>query len=335
MSNNNIKMSVKGRYGISVLDKNKKVKKEKSVNNVFNVVTYEGAYYSLIGSGLFESHYAAVGTGTTELSRSSPNLTSEVSGRTAYQDASRGGNEVDNLDGTSTVTLSRTFPFSLGSKVGTFSEVGLYTLASNGTFIAGQLIKDEFGNPTTVTVLSDEQLVITYILEWTLPNTSQLIGSGTLTDASSNTYDYEMYAQPYFNDYTVGSSSEKFRYDEGGTTTEIGFYAADGSTSLFDSGSRGSGFDNLLVHDGSGTVTVTTRNEVFSPSDGNYTGLTYLSFYSPSSSNSVWSGVSDTATNTAFSSDLSRFPLLIKFVDPITKTSDQSFSITASYTITL
>jgi len=48
MSNNNINMSSKGKFSICVLDKDGKVKKEKSIGNTLNVVTYEGAYTALI-----------------------------------------------------------------------------------------------------------------------------------------------------------------------------------------------------------------------------------------------------------------------------------------------
>jgi len=334
MSNGNLSMSAKGRYGLSILDKNGKIKKEKSIDNNTNVVTYEGAYTALIKEGIFDSYYAAIGTGTTEIIRSVSSLGAEDSGRSPSASASRSGNEVDNGDGTSTVTLSRSFTFSIGAKVGTFSEVGVYDSSTGGTFIAGQLIKDEFGSPTTVTILADEQLVVTYILEWTVPTVSQLIGSGTLTDNASNTYDYEVYAQPYFAEYSVGSTNSLDRYTNDFSGNEIGFYAADGTTSLYDS--RGiQSFASTETHNGSGTVTFLTGVQAFSPSQGSYTGLTYLSFYGRNSPVAVQNGVFNTTTNIAYDSQYSRYPLLIKFLNPITKTSSQSFEIAASFTITL
>jgi len=335
MSNNNINMSSKGKFSICVLDKDGKVKKEKSIGNTLNVVTYEGAYTALIKTydSVYGVYYANMGTGTTELTRSSTSLGSAVSGNSSTDSVERPGSEIDNLDGTSTLTLSRTFSFTLGSKVGTFSEVGVF---DGSVLIAGQLIKDEFGSPTTITVLSDEQLVVTYILEWIVPNKSQLIGTGTLTDENSNTYEYEVYSQPYFTEYTLNDSNKVTRYNANSSTSdEIGFYAADGLTSLYDTGDLGDGFYNNVVHDGLGTVTFTTNAEVFSPSQGAWTGLTYLSFYSVSSNVSTAAGVDDIVTNTAPSTSYSRYPLLLKFVDPLSKTSSQSFEITASFTVTL
>jgi len=337
MSNGNIGISAKGRFGISVLDKNGKIKKEKSISNTSNVVTYSGAYQALINStsSLFGIYTASMGTGTVEITRSATGLGSRASGSTGQTSASRVGNEVDNLDGTSTLTLSRTLSFSLGSQVGTFSEVGVYTPFDGEVFIAGQLIKDEFGNPTTITVLSDEQLVVTYILEWTVPNASQLIGTGSVTDADSNVYNYEVYSQPYFSNFAINDSYTVSRYFSA-LDDEVGFFAANGTTSLFNTGDVGGGFGSgTVVHDGAGTVTYTTQTITLSPAAGDFTDLVYLSFYTGNSDSAADGGVANTTTNTATSSNSSRYPLLIKFVDPISKTSSQSFSIQASFTVTL
>ena len=337
MSNGNINMSAKGRFGLSVLDKNGKVKKEKSLGNTSNVVTYGGAYEALINgnNSLFGIYTAYMGTGTAEITREATSLGARSFGDSNQSSRSRSGTEVDNLDGTSTFSLTRTMTFPLGSKVGTFSEVGVYTPFSGEVFIAGQLIKDEFGNPTTITILADEQLVVTYILEWTVPNVAQLIGTGSVTDADSNVYNYEVYSQPYFTEYSVGSSSSTTRYSGFSSWDEIGFYAADGVTPLYYSGDRGDGFSSNIVHDGLGTVTYTTNTEVFAPNQGGYSGLTYISFYPSSSTSVTGSGILDTTTNIAYDSTNSDYPLLIKFVDPITKLTSQSFTIAASFTVTL
>jgi len=330
-------MSSKGRYGLSVLDKNGKIKKEKSIDNTCNVVTYAGAYEALIADGLFGYYFAAIGTGTTELVRASTALNSESSGRSSFANAGRSGNEVDNGDGTVTVTLSRVLPFNLGAKVGTFSEVGLFNSSSAGILIAGQLIKDEFGAPTTITILADEQLVVTYILEWTVPNYSSLIGTGTVTDSASNTYDYEVYSQPYFFLFASNSASVSSRYTKSSFGDEIGFYDADGSTSLYNSGDLGTGFlqPGGVTHNGSGTVTFQTGAEVFSPAEGAWTGLTYLSFYGRDSTQASQTGVSDTVNNLSPSNTLAAYTLLLKFLNPISKTDSQSFEIQASFTVTI
>lgn len=54
----------------------------------------------------------------------------------------------------------RTFRFPTGVAAGNLSEFGMG--ATSGPLISRALIKDSFGNPTTITVLSSEQLDVTY-----------------------------------------------------------------------------------------------------------------------------------------------------------------------------
>jgi len=334
MSDGNLNMSAKGRYSLSVLDENGKIKKEKSINNNTNVVTYAGAYNSLTvnGSDIFDFHYAAIGTGTSEIVRAASSLGSESSGRSDGQGASRQGNETDNGDGTSTVTLSREFTFPIGSKVGTFSEVGVYTANAGGIFVAGQLIKDEFGSPTTVTLVSGEQLLVTYILEWTVPNTSQLIGSGTITDNDSNNYDYEVYAQPYFGYYTVNSSQKSSRYIPSFNLDEFAFRAADGTTSL--TGAFDSNCYWTYSHNGTGTVTATMNSNTIAPADYTFTDAVYVGI-GASDADTEFADIIDLAKVLAAETSSTLPTVFLKFLNPISKTSSQSFQLGASFTITL
>jgi len=332
MSNNTVSMSAKGYYSLSVLDNFGKVKKTKSVGNTSNVVTYVGAYQSLIASSLFAGNYAAVGTGTTEIARSSTALGAESGGgRTGGVGASRGGNEVDNLNGTSTLTLTRNLSFSLGAKVGTFSEIGLFSSSSGGVFIAGQLIKDEFGDPTTITILSDEQLIVTYTIEWTVPNTSNLAGTGTVTDAASNTYNYEIWAQSYFSAYAVGSSDQQVRYFK--DYNQLAFRGANGTSDYgisVDSANTWS-----VSHDGSGIVTATADSKTYSPTEITFTDVVYIGFYTFSGTDSR-SDIVDTGSDLAASSTNVPGPAVyIKFLNPISKNDTESFDIGLSVTLNI
>ena len=75
----------------------------------------------------------------------------------------------------------RTFRFPMGAAQGNLSEVGIRGLASN--LFSRSLIKDVNGNPTTITVLANEFLDVTYELRVYAPTadvTSQFtIGSDT------------------------------------------------------------------------------------------------------------------------------------------------------------
>lgn len=337
--NKSINLGSKGYYSLSVLDKDGNIKEDKSIGTVDNVITYAGAYASLISSNgtspLFSYLYAAVGTGTVERSRDSIGLGAESGGRSSGASSSRSGNEVDNLDGTSTLTLTRTLAFSLGQLVGTFSEVGLYNASTGGTFIAGQLIKDELGNPTTITLLADEQLIVTYTLEWIVPNTSVNVGTGSVTDANSNVYNYEVWAQPYFSDYTVGGTYYYSRYFSSNAADEQVFRDSLGTGNYGISIDTGTGWSGRVSHDGSGTVTATTQPYTYSPTEFNAVDIVFVGFYA-SAYTSTNLDIVDTSKALTASSLTSAAPaLFIKFLNPITKTSNDSFSIQASLTLTL
>ena len=334
---NNIKINSRGYYNLSVLDAEGNANKEKEIKHTGNVITYAGAFETLFydndNTSIFSAMYAAVGTGTVELTRTSSSLGAESGGRSGGAGGgSRPSTEVDNLDGTSTITTTRTVSFGLGSKVGTFSEIGLWDAGSGGTLVAGQLIKDEFGDPTTVTLLSDEQLVVTYTLEWTIPNTSTNIGSGTVTDSLSNSYNYEVWIQPYFTEYAVGANSNKIRHFKYSSdlyvNDEVVFLASDGTTSVYDSGDVGSGF--VPSHDGAGTVTFTTQNLTFAPSSFSTTDLKFIGFYGDSSS---WSGEGLATTTPVLGKEGGEAGIFISFDPVISKTSSDSFNIQAEYTL--
>jgi len=336
---NNPKFNSRGYYSLAVLDADGNPRKE--IKHTDNVITYVGAFYSFFqgtGSGantpLFDNLYAAIGTGTVELTRSATELGAESSGRSGGVSSSdRASTETDNLDGTSTIATTRTLIFALGSQVGTFSEIGLYNSSSGGTFVAGQLIKDEFGAATTITLLSDEQLVVTYSLEWTFPNTSTSVGTGTVTDALSNSYAYEVWAQPYFNDYTEGSSNIGIRVFEYPNTVfspnEVTFLASDGSTYVYDSGDLGNGFQP--IHDGNGTVTLTTQDLTFAPTDFATTDLKFIGFYTI---NSV-GGETLANTTDVLGRIGGRNSVYVSFDPAIPKTSSESFNIQLEYTLTI
>ena len=320
-----IKMPSRGYYSLSKVDSAGNPRPEGCPKNITdNVITYEGAYYSLIQVGIFGGLRCAMGTGATERTRSSTSLDIPVSGRTPPADAGRGGNEADNADGTSTLTLTRKLSFTLGSKVGTFSEVGLYTGSSAGTFIAGQLIKDEFGNPTTVTVLSDEQLVVTYTLEWTVPNgegTTPIIGTGSVTTPEGSST-YNIYSMPYFAEYDIGSSIEVPRM---------------GSTACFaqnTAGTVGKDFPResswTEYHDGAGTATIESSLFSVPPSGFTSSDIRFIA-----SGGDIWSASEekfDDVTKKSISNRYVTYPSIVEFTPALIKTSDMSLSIQFSQT---
>jgi len=321
-----IKMPSRGYYTLSKVDSNGNPRTEGCPSNSSdNIVTYVGAYQSLIVDSIFETLYAALGTSTTERTRNDTSLGIPDSGRSSGGSGggnSRSGREVDNQDGTSTVTITRTMPFSLGAKVGTFSEVGLYDSGSTGVFIAGQLIKDEFGSPTTVTILSDEQLIVTYTLEWTIPNTSNQIGTGTVTDSDSNSYSYEIWAQPYFEDYNGTSDRKRYFWD---SSTSLTLRDASG---IFPRPYTPIGNPWSLSINSSGVVTAISNNDVASPTSFSQTDISYIGVGGlQSQASNISTDVVDTVLVLGNSTDYNANACYVYFPNPLSKTNQQSFSI--------
>lgn len=86
--------------------------------------------------------------------------------------------------------LRNTYRFSAGTASGNLSEVGIGKSASGTrTLFSRELIKDSFGNPTTITLLSDEVLEVVYELRHYIPDTD-VTGSITFTGNLAGTYAY-------------------------------------------------------------------------------------------------------------------------------------------------
>lgn len=316
-----IKLGAEGRFALSVFKADGSEVVEKRSGFTDNVVTYSGAYDIFFNDSMFGNLYASMGTGTTELTRSSPSLGNLSVTSSQYKGASRAG-EVDNGDGTSTLTVTRGINFPLGGTVGTYTEVGVCTNVSGAGFVAGQLIKDEFGDPTTITVLSDEQLKVTYTLELTFPNTSFNVGSGVLTDSNNNTYNYELWAQPYFSDYTVGANSEALRYQSGvsgGRATVA--YGQDGTS--IDGHSTGTWSKSLGSN---GEVTLSGNFSVISPTDASFSNAYFIGLQAGNST-SIAGSISDTSKALSNSTSTQSISVVLKLLNPITKTNQQSFQL--------
>jgi hypothetical protein len=84
------------------------------------------------------------------------------------------------------------YRFAEGAAAGNLAEVGV-GWASTGSLFSRALILDGDGNPTTVTILSDEILDVTYEFR-IYPRTTDVTGSVTFTGNIGGTYDWTMRA---------------------------------------------------------------------------------------------------------------------------------------------
>ena len=136
------------------------------VRNCPNLITNIGM--DLIGSTQVVTlgAFLHIGSGSTAPAFTDAALVTKI----AAVAAGGVGNNVSSWDVTNprTYVYTRVYTFAVGSATGSLRELGLST-ASNGSLVTRALFKDAFGDPTTVEVAADEQLVVTYRL-YIVPN---------------------------------------------------------------------------------------------------------------------------------------------------------------------
>lgn len=181
----NIKIS--GRASFSVIDKHGNEKEfldedKKVKGGEFQKNTILDSFFTRVNNKDNPTHVACLrvgtGSGTTNVTQTTLNNTYPlITGSWPYASPA---NSVTNVDGVVTMTATWTFTFDIGQLDGNFSEIGLIYDAyvssipnnteynnhpSNHDVHTRLLIKDSAGNPTTITVKSDEQLRVTYSID--------------------------------------------------------------------------------------------------------------------------------------------------------------------------
>ena len=133
------------------------------LKNCPNLITDTGM--NLIGSTGFDSFraFVQVGTGNTAPSNSNTSLVNRIAGVAGvFQGVT--------WDATNpkTAVFTIIYTFAAGAATGNLAELGL-SVTTSGTLNTRALFVDGGGSPITVTVLSDEQLVLTYRI-FVVPN---------------------------------------------------------------------------------------------------------------------------------------------------------------------
>ena len=311
-------LGVKGSYSLRVFKEDGAEVKDKYIPFVQNTVTDIGLEsYFLSRSGLFSSDtQVVVGTGTSGIQSTSTSLgnvfattASSISGIILPRV------HTDNGDGTVTSKLD----ISLGFDIGVFngdliSEVGIKNDFGSGNLYAGQLIKDQNGNPTTITILSDEQLVVEYTIEVTFWHTRQEVAIMNVTINGVSTT-ARLKVNPYLRRSNLSNGSDDTIFSEF-VTDEFAVYDSTGSLIK---GFRGVGTD--IVHSVSGNIGTLSFNHTFSPSDFNSTDLKYIGFGQDSGS------VTDPFADR-------EIIIILEFDTPVEKTSSQAMTIDFSVDVT-
>lgn len=156
---------VGGAFKLHTIDSSGNITKSTGEIPIGNLVVDTGLDNFCINSLSTVARYCIVGTGTTPPAVGDTTLVSQLgsrSGTGVFADSTSGGAP---WFGKSVVT----YTFGLGDIVGNVAEVG--TEDSANVLFSRALIKDTGGNPTTITVLASEQLVVTYEIRKHSPTT--------------------------------------------------------------------------------------------------------------------------------------------------------------------
>lgn len=117
--------------------------------------------------------WCQVGSGSTAPSVNDTSLVSRVAGSLTLQS----GQSIAQPSPPYYVARTNTYRFAAGVATGNLAEVGV-GWASTGSLFSRALVLDALGNPTTITVLSDEILDVTYQFRQYMPAVD---GAGSVT----------------------------------------------------------------------------------------------------------------------------------------------------------
>jgi len=163
------RVKIKGRYRIEVIRPDGSVRLDTGWFD--NLITNGGLdqYYGLSGMS-----HCYVGSGNTTPAFTDTQLVSLVGTNTTTGSTTQANSGASPYTGTTTLQ----YIFAAGSATGNLSEIGLGATAT--TLFSRALIVDNVGTPTTITILSNEQLNVTYQLGTIVPLTD-VTGNITIT----------------------------------------------------------------------------------------------------------------------------------------------------------
>lgn len=175
-----IEPSVAGRYKLQAIKVD--TGESRDLTDWFdNLITDIGLDRMGTGSAV---DYCLVGSGSTAPAFTDTSLASFVASTSMINASTYGAAASAPYYGWSRMT----FRFAQGVATGNLSEVGVGWSATNSSLFSRSLIKDAGGNPTTVTVLSDEVLDVIYEFRLYAPASDV---SSTF-DLSGTTYSYNL-----------------------------------------------------------------------------------------------------------------------------------------------
>jgi hypothetical protein len=172
---------------------------------------------------------------------------------------------------------TKTWRFAQGDAEGVIAEVGISDQATTGDLVSRARVKDGGGTPTTIEVLSDEWLDVTY--EFRLyPDHVSADGTGTV-EYSGDSYDYDIRAANVTNYLYLRALQCRAQGSQ--IVLQLGTaYGSDGALGAVTSTPTGTSSDPIATSSGSAWSAASYSNGTFTrdisltidPTDGNPTG---------------------------------------------------------------
>ncbi len=252
---------VSGKYRLQVVRPDGTVKQEAEFDNL---VTDIGL--NRMGSASDYLAWCQVGTGSTAPTVTDTALSARVAG-SGTTNSSTGGAQPG---APYYAWRIKTFVFSAGSATGNIAEVGV-GWDSTGALFSRALVLDSGGSPTTITVLADETLYVTYEFRLYAP-TVDTTGQVTFSGNIAGVYDWTMRAA---NVTTSGSWSIGPNGTDMGSSPSLQAYS--GSIGAITTGPAGTSSSGTMTSQSYSSGSLERRMNVsFSLSQGNLGGIRSL-----------------------------------------------------------
>jgi hypothetical protein len=172
MSDIKIDVGLSGRYKLQVF-KSGKIQRETGWFD--NLITNTGLDGITQNANPFR--YAQVGSGSAAPAFTDTTLQSRIAGADGGSSPSSESFDTTNRY----LRLNFTYTFASGAAAGNISEVGVSPVLAGTSLFSRALVLDSFGNPTSITVLAGEDLVVVYQLQIKQPTADF---TGTISGAS-------------------------------------------------------------------------------------------------------------------------------------------------------
>lgn len=191
------KIGLSGHYVVGVI---RSTGEYESLAEFPNLITDAGLNAMVSSTTATLTQYCRAGSGATAPANGQTTLVSPLGSSSAA------GTNVITTSGGSPAwfqTMTRVYTFSVGAVVGNVAELGIFNTTSGGVMFSRALVKDGAGDPTTISVAADEQLVVTYALR-IYPPADDITGTISATiNGSPSDIDYVIRAANVDNANTI------------------------------------------------------------------------------------------------------------------------------------